>query len=238
MRKFIMSVFIALVAVFAGVLLSVQSASAAETEPVGQPDMSRIELSDAWGGPDDMIAGVPLADIMECENADGSQTSGTCKVMDGTDALIYDAGVLIATVHDVAPEPEPEPVDIDALAAAVIRGEFGDGEARQVALGDNYAAVQARVDEMLAPVESTPVASTPAPSAPSADPTGTPAQQWAWWVSEYGDPSYPSYDSIPACINEDGSGQAGPCKWDAATMGNHEGSGVYVYDDGWLVEQF
>lgn len=145
-----------------------------------------------------------------------------------------------------APEPvtEPKPVDVDSLAAAVIRGEYGDGEARQAALGDNYEVVQARVDELLAPVAPVevpaPVEPTPAPvvSTPSAGPTGTPAQQWAWWVSEYADPSYPSYDALPACINEDGSGQAGPCKWDSATMGNHEGSGVYIYDDGSLVEQF
>lgn len=58
-----------------------------------------------------------------------------------------------------APESEPEPVDIDALANAVIHGDYGVGEERCAALGDNYDAVQARVNELLpvvAPVQAAP----------------------------------------------------------------------------------
>lgn len=40
-------------------------------------------------------------------------------------------------------------VDIDALAREVIAGKYGNGEARKAALGSNYAAVQARVNELL-----------------------------------------------------------------------------------------
>ena len=40
-------------------------------------------------------------------------------------------------------------VDIDDLARRVINGEFGNGEDRRNALGGNYDAVQARVNEML-----------------------------------------------------------------------------------------
>ena len=40
-------------------------------------------------------------------------------------------------------------VDIEALAQAVIRGDYGNGDARRVALGANYDAVQARVNEIL-----------------------------------------------------------------------------------------
>lgn len=40
-------------------------------------------------------------------------------------------------------------VDIDQLARDVIAGKYGNGEARKAALGSNYAAVQARVNEML-----------------------------------------------------------------------------------------
>lgn len=39
--------------------------------------------------------------------------------------------------------------DIDALAKRVINGEFGNGDTRKAALGDKYAAVQTRVNEML-----------------------------------------------------------------------------------------
>lgn len=42
-----------------------------------------------------------------------------------------------------------QPVDIDQLARDVIAGKFGNGEARKKALGSNYDAVQARVNEML-----------------------------------------------------------------------------------------
>lgn len=126
------------------------------------------------------------------------------------------------TPHVLVPDresvSEPEPVDIDALAAAVIRGEYGDGEARVAALGENYDAVQARVNELVPivvpepePVQMTPVA---------------PVQ-----------PAAPAPEDIPACINEDGSGQAGMCVWDSQTMGNRQGSGVFVYRDGVLVER-
>ncbi len=40
-------------------------------------------------------------------------------------------------------------VGIDDFARRVINGEFGNGDARRNSLGDNYAAVQARVNEML-----------------------------------------------------------------------------------------
>lgn len=50
-----------------------------------------------------------------------------------------------------APKPTPKPAaNIDALADAVIRGEYGNGEERKRRLGSNYAAVQARVNEKLA----------------------------------------------------------------------------------------
>ena len=39
--------------------------------------------------------------------------------------------------------------DIEALARAVIRGDYGNGEERKRRLGANYAAVQARVNEIL-----------------------------------------------------------------------------------------
>lgn len=45
---------------------------------------------------------------------------------------------------------------IDELARRVIAGEFGSGDARKNALGDKYAAVQARVNEILSGTASTP----------------------------------------------------------------------------------
>lgn len=47
------------------------------------------------------------------------------------------------------PTPAPAPVDIEALARAVIRGEYGNGGVRKRMLGANYAAVQARVNQIL-----------------------------------------------------------------------------------------
>ena len=37
------------------------------------------------------------------------------------------------------------------MAAAVINGEFGDGEAREAALGDRYAEVQSYIDAVYSP---------------------------------------------------------------------------------------
>lgn len=49
-----------------------------------------------------------------------------------------------------APSVSPAPSgDLNALADAVIRGEYGSGEARKRALGSNYAAVQALVNQKL-----------------------------------------------------------------------------------------
>lgn len=49
------------------------------------------------------------------------------------------------------PKPAPSvPPNIDALADAVIRGEYGNGEERKRRLGANYTAVQRRVNEKLA----------------------------------------------------------------------------------------
>lgn len=45
--------------------------------------------------------------------------------------------------------PQAPAADVDDLARRVVAGEFGNGEARKAALGDRYAEVQARVNEML-----------------------------------------------------------------------------------------
>lgn len=47
------------------------------------------------------------------------------------------------------PSPSAPSGTIDGLARRVIAGEFGNGEARKKALGSNYAAVQARVNQLL-----------------------------------------------------------------------------------------
>lgn len=49
-------------------------------------------------------------------------------------------------------EPErtaPTAAEIDAMARDVIRGKYGNGATRRALLGDNYAAVQKRVNELL-----------------------------------------------------------------------------------------
>lgn len=44
---------------------------------------------------------------------------------------------------------QPAAPDIEALAQAVIRGDYGNGDDRRAALGASYEAVQARVNEIL-----------------------------------------------------------------------------------------
>lgn len=131
------------------------------------------------------------------------------------------------TPHVLVPIPVPEsklvsepgPVDIDALAAAVIRGEYGDGEARRAALGDNYDAVQARVNELV-PVAA-PVVSQPVQAAPvvSQSVQSAPAQS----VPQAAPRSYTFEDvynlavNSPYCELEDGS-DLPQCYW-------HDGAG-------------
>lgn len=43
--------------------------------------------------------------------------------------------------------------------------------------------------------------------------------------------------NIPPCANEDGSGQAGLCYWESARMGNGRGTGLYIYQDGILIDE-
>ena len=59
-----------------------------------------------------------------------------------------------------APAPVAPVVDVDELARAVIRGEYGNGEARRTRLGANYEAVQERVNQLLG--QPTPTDSAPA----------------------------------------------------------------------------
>lgn len=61
------------------------------------------------------------------------------------------------SVSNVAPSQPADPLagrSDDDLANAVIRGEFGDGDARKQKLGGRYAAVQALVNQKLAKPES------------------------------------------------------------------------------------
>lgn len=47
------------------------------------------------------------------------------------------------------PAPAPAAVDLNALADAVLRGEYGNGDDRRARLGSNYDAVQALVNKKL-----------------------------------------------------------------------------------------
>lgn len=67
--------------------------------------------------------------------------------------------ILVSNTHVVVVVSGPAPsgggnttvvaASIDELARAVIAGRYGNGDARKVALGDKFSAVQARVNELL-----------------------------------------------------------------------------------------
>lgn len=61
----------------------------------------------------------------------------------------------------LAPAPATTAPNIDALADAVIRGDYGNGDTRRAHLGSLYDVVQKRVNEKLG--------ATPAPAAPNID---------------------------------------------------------------------
>lgn len=49
-----------------------------------------------------------------------------------------------------APEPAPAPaLDVEAEALKVIRGDYGNNPDRRQRLGENYSAIQARVNELM-----------------------------------------------------------------------------------------
>lgn len=57
-----------------------------------------------------------------------------------------------AMVHGGGPAPAPTPApdgDVNALAEAVIRGDYGNGQERRDRLGSRYDEIQARVNEIL-----------------------------------------------------------------------------------------
>lgn len=153
--------------------------------------------------------------------------------------------VLVAIpVPDSEPVSEPEPVDVDALAAAVIRGEYGVGDERRAALGDNYDAVQARVNELVpvaapvvsqpvqaAPVVSQSVQSAPAQSVPQAAPVESAPVQSAPQSYTF-DQLYNLATDLPYCQSADGAG-SGSCYYHSGSGEVNDSNTDIVYVDGY-----
>lgn len=73
-------------------------------------------------------------------------------VATGCPGAYYPPSKTLAPYLGGKPAPSPAPiagVDVERLAQEVIDGKHGNGEARKKALGANYTAVQARVNEIL-----------------------------------------------------------------------------------------
>ena len=159
-----------------------------------------------------------------------SQVASDAKPVKNTQVIREDVTphVLVAIAapeSDPEPEPagEPEPVDIDALANAVIHGDYGVGEERRAALGDNYDAVQARVNELMPVVvpvqsapQSAPVESAPVKTAPQSAPVESAPVKAAPRSYTFED-VYNLAVNSPYCELEDGS-DLPQCYW-------HDGAG-------------
>lgn len=90
------------------------------------------------------------------------------------------------------PEPQQPATDYNALAAKVIAGEFGDGDARRAALGADYGRVQAIVNDMMSqPVQSAPV-QQPTQSAPQPADQSAPVEVTQPEPSEVAQPVEPA----------------------------------------------
>lgn len=80
---------------------------------------------------------------------------GAYSVKSNADAMLakikssgFDAFITTKGGQAVSTNPTVTKIDIDDLVRRAIRGEFGNGQARKNALGENYAEVQKRIDEM------------------------------------------------------------------------------------------
>lgn len=83
-------------------------------------------------------------------------------LFDRLPAITENANAMVHGGNVPAPAPAPSG-SISDLADAVMRGDYGNGDARRQALGDLYDEVQAEVNRRLGG------GSAPAPAAPSAD---------------------------------------------------------------------
>lgn len=91
----------------------------------------------------------------------GTNANDATKMVKGIEAIAKDfVEALVGSSNNVATENKVPPVakpqqpttsakTIDQLAKEVIQGEFGSGDDRKKALGNQYDAVQAKVNEML-----------------------------------------------------------------------------------------
>lgn len=80
--------------------------------------------------------------ILETIEGNKDSTVAFRKIMDSSPTII--GFVRTPNGHDVEDEQT-----IDYMARAVIRGQYGQGEARKTLLGDDYELVQKRVNEIL-----------------------------------------------------------------------------------------
>jgi hypothetical protein len=122
-------------AVAAGILgafgIGAGAAETAPQEPVQKPAAASKSVAQLA---DEVIAG-------EWGNGDARRAN--------LQAAGYDYDAVQAEVNRRYGVSAAPAVNIDDLARRTIAGEFGNGEARRAALGANYDAVQARVNQML-----------------------------------------------------------------------------------------
>ena len=97
---------------------------------------------------------------------------------------------------------------------ATIHGDYGNGIERVQRLGAQYDDIQQAINKLYATTPQATPQATPTPQA--TDPIPTPTPQ----ATPQATPTW--HDGLPACTDEDGSGQAS-CYWDAQTRGNHQG---------------
>ena len=71
------------------------------------------------------------------------------EVTDREDSSDEDVNKIISDVFFNTPASGEKEFDVDAAARDVIRGKYGNGAERRAALGDDYAEVQKRVNEIL-----------------------------------------------------------------------------------------
>lgn len=142
---------VAMAIILAFILLVIMPQRHKEAEPVKtHSEISVIDQGPTDSTSPDSAIGVTTGEESVSASAAASlSSSDESATTSGTGDSSKKETVTSGTTDSAAGNGAGVSGDIEELARKVIRGQFGDGNTRRQQLGDKYAAVQARVNQLL-----------------------------------------------------------------------------------------